>query len=95
MTPNSKTWLDDLPADHVDRISHYDLALQLMTRPGQWKRVGTYASRGGASAVASTIRNGRRPAWRRHPAGRFEAEPRTTRTGRHHVYARWIPREEQ
>jgi len=89
----SGSWLTELPPDHVDRLSHYDLAVQLMSRPGQWKRLGPYASRDGACAVASIVRNGRRPAWRRRPTGRFDAKPRTTRNGRHYVYVRWTPRE--
>jgi len=87
-------WIKTLPADQRTTYTHKQLALRLMTKPGVWRKVGTYSDRTGAARVASIVRTGSRPAWRRRPAGHFEAETRTTRTG-HHAYARWVPREGQ
>lgn len=87
-------WLKTLPADQGAVRTHKQLALQLMTKPRTWRKVGTYATRASAGRVASIVRTGSRPAWRKRAHGHFQAEVRTTRSG-HHTYARWIPREEQ
>lgn len=84
-------FLEVLPPDHRPKPTHAELAADIRSRPRLWKKVGAYASRSGATAAASMIRTGQRPAWRARPGGRYEAEPRTTKTKEHLVYVRWVP----
>lgn len=88
---SSDGFLETLPPDHRPRLTHAELAAKIRSRPGLWKQVGSYASRDGASAAASMIRTGQRPAWRKRPDGRYEAEPRTTKKREHLVFVRWVP----
>lgn len=84
-------FLTEPPPDHAPPRTHAALAAELRDHPGMWRYVGEYSSRGGACAMASVIRTGRRQAWRRRPRGRYQSYARTTRRGRHEVYACWVP----
>lgn len=88
---SSDGFLDVLPPDHRPKPTHAELAAEIRSRPRLWKKVGSYANRAGAAAVASMIRTGQRPAWRKRPDGHYDAEPRTTKTREHLVYVRWVP----
>lgn len=87
----SDGFLEVLPPDYRPKQTHADLAAEIRSRPRMWKRVGSYASRSGATAAASMIRTGHRPAWRKRPDGYYDAEPRTTKQREHLVFVRWVP----
>lgn len=84
-------FLTEPPPDHAPPRTHADLAAQIREHPGLWRYVGEYSSRGGAFSMASSIRTGRRQAWHPRPGGRYRSYARTTKQGRHEVYACWTP----
>jgi hypothetical protein len=57
-----------------------------MRNTDEWVHVGDYGSRKTASSIASSIRNGKYPAYGAH---RYEAEPITTKDGVHQVWGRY------
>jgi hypothetical protein len=70
-----------------DRVSHYQRASVLRSRPREWGIVSTYTTSSIAASIAQSIRRGTTAAWR--PVGAYEAMARTVK-GEHRVYARYV-----
>lgn len=68
-------------------MKHREIAAKLQDRTGEWARIHTSTSRGGADAAAYQIRTGRNIAYQ--PPGSFEATARTV-GGEFFVYARHV-----
>jgi hypothetical protein len=76
-----------LPADHgKPTASHYDLAAA-MRNTDEWVLVSGYTNRRTALNIASKIRNGVLPAYRRHI---YEARAITTADGAHETWGRYV-----
>lgn len=69
------------------RVQHAIVVAALRERPGEWARVGVYATPGSAHSLARQIKRATLNAWA--PAGAFEAVGRTVK-GEHRVYARYV-----
>jgi WhiB family redox-sensing transcriptional regulator len=70
--------------ESAPRGTLYRLLEELSAHPGRWARVAHYASAHSSQAVASLLRNGRRP----QPVGVWEFEGRRCLTGGSGLYAR-------